>query len=50
MDLTPEQWKHFKRKYKEAKDAGKNSFDFMDNEVLVAYAKYLLEWQEGKEK
>ena len=48
MELTPEQWKHFKRKYKEAKENNQKSFMFMDNEILVAYAKYLLEWQEGK--
>ena len=50
MNLTKEQWIHFKNKYNQAIEDKKKSFMFMDYEVLVAYAKYLLEWQEGKDK
>ena len=46
--MTSEQWLVFKTKYKQAIKDDKNSFNFMDNEVLVTYAKYLLEWQGGK--
>ena len=46
--MTSEQWRVFKTKYKQAIKDDKNSFNFMDNEVLVTYAKYLLEWQGGK--
>jgi len=48
LSLTQEQWLHFKSKYNQAVEDDKKSFMFMDYEVLVSYAKYLLEWQEGK--
>ena len=43
--MTIEQWQHFETKYKQAIKDDKTSFNFMDNEVLVTYAKYLLEWK-----
>ena len=43
--MTTEQWQHFEAKYNQAIKDEKKSFNFMDSEVLVAYAKYLLEWK-----
>ena len=46
--MTAEQWQVLENKYNQAIKDDKTSFNFMDNEVLVQYAKYLLEWRGGK--
>ena len=41
-------FKRFKRAYEKARDAGLELFDFDGSPVLVSYAKYVVEYMEGK--
>lgn len=50
MDLTSitlENFPEFKKAYTEAIDEGKDKFDFKGDEVLVGYAKYVIEYVES---
>ena len=48
MVFTEERYKILKNKYEEAIERRKTSFMFLDQEVLVSYAKYLLEHLENQ--
>ncbi len=50
MQITEEEFKHLKLKYKDAVEKEKTNFMFKDNEVLVDYAKYLIEYLESQFK
>ena len=50
MLLTDSLLDELKRKYKEAKKEKKKSFNFLDQEVLVVYAKYLIEYNQDFRK
>lgn len=42
--FTETKYKKFKKAFKEAEKAGNTSFVFEDKEVLVTYARYILEY------
>ena len=48
--ITPENLKGFKQAYLKAKQDQKNTFVFDDQQVLVKFAKYLIEYFEGTEE
>jgi hypothetical protein len=48
VDFTPEKVKKLRRYYDRAVRAGDDEFVFEGNQLLVGYAKYLLEYLEGK--
>ena len=50
MIMTDELFGEFKRRYKRAKKAKKKVFSFLDQEVLVTYAKYVVEYNENFRK
>ncbi len=50
MQITKEEFKHLKLKYKDAVEKEKTNFMFKDNEILVSYAKYLIEYLESQFK
>ena len=50
MLLTEDMFDEFKRKYKEAKKEKKKTFNFMDQEVLVSYAKYVIAYNQDFRK
>jgi hypothetical protein len=47
IQFTPESLRVLKREYKKAVKAGKDSFFFNGSELLVGYAKYLIEFLEA---
>lgn len=48
VEMTPEKTKALRKAYLAALEAGQETFDFEGNTLLVAYAKYLLEYLEGQ--
>lgn len=46
ISFTPQNLKLFKREYQRAIASGETSFTFKGREVLVAYAKYMIEYLE----
>ena len=44
IKFTPEVAAQLKKEYKEAVNAGQESFTFKGEELLVSYAKYLIEY------
>jgi hypothetical protein len=44
ISFTPEKLKELKAEYKKAVDAGQETFMFEDSELLVSYAKYMIEY------
>jgi hypothetical protein len=50
INFTPQKLADLKVAYEKAKAAGKESFVFEGNELLVSYAKYLIEYLEGQFK
>jgi hypothetical protein len=48
MDITKKELKELKKLYNKALKEGKNGFIFNGQKVLTSYAKYLLEYLEGK--
>jgi hypothetical protein len=46
--VTPQNYAKFKKMYNQALKAEKTSFVFEGQEVLVAYAKYLIEYLDPK--
>jgi hypothetical protein len=46
MTWTADKLKAFKRAYNKAVKEAKTEFDFLGNVILVAYAKYLIEYLE----
>ena len=48
--VTPENLESFKQAYLKAKQDQKNTFMFNDQEVLVKFAEYLIEYIEIKSK
>jgi hypothetical protein len=44
MELTKEEFKEFKKLYNKAVKEEKTQFTFKDQPVLVAYAKYVIEY------
>lgn len=46
MEFTPEKLAELKKAYSKAKEKGQNSFVFDDVELLVDYAKYLIQYLE----
>jgi hypothetical protein len=42
--FTETKYKKFKKAFKEAEKAGLTQFQFEDKEILVTYAKYLIEY------
>ncbi len=50
MLLTDDMFNEFKRKYKEAKKEKKKVFSFLDQEVLVSYAGYVIEYNQDFRK
>lgn len=42
--FTETKYKKFKKAYREAEKEGKDSFTFEDKEILVTYAKYIIEY------
>jgi hypothetical protein len=47
-DLTTSGYAELKRKYEYAVEFGLESFEFAHQEFLTAYAKYLLQYMDGK--
>lgn len=48
ISFTSESFRQFKVEYTQAKEAGKEIFVFKGKEILVAYAKYLIEYLEPR--
>jgi hypothetical protein len=48
IKFTEEKYKELKQLYKIACDTGKDIFQFEGNELLTAYAKYLIEYLSDK--
>jgi dihydrofolate reductase len=48
MEITPKNYRQFKAAYKKALKAGKEIFIFGGHEVLVSYAKYLIQYLDGE--
>lgn len=48
--LTPNEVESFRKEYKNALDEGKESFSFDSQEILVSYAKYVLEYYDSNNK
>jgi len=50
LTLSEKQWDRFLSDYEEAVKENKTTFMFLDSEILVAYAKYLIEWKEQSDE
>lgn len=50
INFTPKLLANLKEKYKLAKETGADVFIFEGHELLTAYAKYLIEYLDGKLK
>jgi len=48
INFTEKKYKELKQLYKIACDTGKDIFTFEDNELLTAYAKYLIQYLSEK--
>jgi hypothetical protein len=50
VEFTEESFKRFKKAYEDASSEGKEQFTFEGNDVLVSYAKYLIQYVESNHK
>ena len=48
LQIDSEQLKVLKDTYNKATSDGRDSFMFQDQEILVSYAKYMIEYLEGR--
>jgi hypothetical protein len=47
IEFTPDKLKALKKAYHKAKTQGLDQFEFENSPLLVAYAKYLIEYLDG---
>ena len=48
INYTPELLAKLKRQYRHAVEVGQDQFVFEGHDILVAYAKYLIEYLDGR--